>query len=103
MKHTFYAIQQLSTGQLLPAPRGRGGRGGTRVEFTDVGMPRLFHRESSADTALRWWLAGEVYVSHTNDHNGDYDEHWDVVKQDHRDANDTAVVEVEIILKGPRT
>lgn len=93
-KHTFYGIQQISTGKLLPAPRGRGGRGGTRVNFDDAGTPRLFTQRQHADTALKWWLGGEIHVSYHEDYNGEVDEDWSVVKREDRSAQDCRVVEL---------
>jgi hypothetical protein len=90
----FYGIQQISTGKLLPAPSGRGGRGGTRVEFTDPGSPRLFKKQGSANTALRWWLRGMVFVSQHESYDGYWDESWTVEKQAHRLASDTRVVSI---------
>lgn len=92
---TFYAIQQVSTGALLPAPSGRGGRGGTRVNFGDNGSPRLFKQRQHAETALKWWLGGEVHVSYYEDYNGECDETWSVTKRDDRDAGDTRVVQIK--------
>jgi hypothetical protein len=94
----LYAIQQISTGKLLPAPSGRGGRGGTRVEFADPGNPRLFGKRASADTALRWWLNGMVFVSQHETYDGDWDESWRVDKQAHRLADDTRVVTVQLVV-----
>lgn len=95
----YYAIQQISTGKLLPAPRGRGGRGGTHVEFEDDGLPRLFVSEASAKNALRWWLGGKVSVTCSGGSgmwDDDYDEHWVIKKLENRDKNDVRIVKLEI-------
>ena len=96
MTETFYAIQQISTGKLMPTPTGRGGRGGTHVNFSDGGMPRLFREQHYAITALNWWLGGEVHVNYYQDHSGEYDEEWKVVKKADRDPTDCRVVEVNL-------
>lgn len=96
----MFAIQHIPTGRLMPAPRGRGGRGGTFVEFGDDGPPRLFEKRTSAEHALRWWLGGKVIVGQTVDWDGDVDEDWRIVPQKHRKGNEVAIVEVELVVKG---
>lgn len=64
----MFALQHKPSGVFMPAPRGRAG--GTYVEpFSSLKCqtttPRLFSRRQDAESALKWWLAGEVQVSWT--------------------------------------
>ncbi len=96
----YFAIQQISTGKLLPAPRGRGGRGGTHVEFEDNGFPRMFASEVAARNALTWWLGGAVNVSFSGGNDFEWDdgcdEIWSVKNMDHRKKEDVRIVKLEI-------
>jgi hypothetical protein len=56
--YIWYAIRNKHTGQFLPEPAGRNGRGGSHVEPGD-GRPRLFPTHRGAFTCLRNWLAGK--------------------------------------------
>lgn len=93
-----YAIRQKSTGFYLPAPRGRGGRGGTHAEpcaaDTPGYEPRLFHTMHAARVALTHWLAGRVIVS--AEWTGDYDESWHVEPVPGRAQDDMEVVAVTV-------
>lgn len=96
-----YAIRQKSTGFYLPAPRGRGGRGGTHVEpcaaDTPGYEPRLFHTMHAARVALTYWLAGRVTVSsYTDGWSGEYDESWYVEPVPGRVRDDMEVVAVTV-------
>lgn len=98
-----WAIKHLPSGRYLPAPRGRGGRGGTHVEIDDPGMPRLFPSEASARAALRWWLGGTVHVGQHTTFNGwveDTDEDWTIKPTPHRKAEDMNVVRVRLTEPG---
>lgn len=96
----MWAIKHTPSGAFLPAPRGRGGRGGTHVEIGDDGPPRLFDKEASAKSALRYWLDGAITVSQTS--YGDpwegyeYDEDRHLEPKPHRVAEDMKVVRVAI-------
>lgn len=87
----LWAIKHLPSDTYLPAPRGRGGRGGTRVEIGGPGLPRLFGNETSAKAALRWWLGGEVHVRHSS-YDGEGDEDWSVKPRPDRKAEDMQIV-----------
>lgn len=88
----FYAIKNKRTGALLPAPIGRGGRGGTRVNFGELGMPRLFDSKTAAKIALHWWLRGEVYVSISED----LDKQWFVQPRADRRPEDVEIVCIQL-------
>lgn len=53
----FWIILRRTTGEVLPHPNGRSGRGGSHVEFGHM-APRLFYTQHSAKAALRAWLQG---------------------------------------------
>jgi hypothetical protein len=88
----FYAIKNKRTGALLPAPIGRGGRGGTRVNFGERGMPRIFDSKTAAKNALHWWLRGEVHVSISED----LDEQWFVKPRADRRPEDVEIVCIQL-------
>lgn len=95
----MWAIKHKPSGSLLPAPRGRGGRGGTHVEVGDAGQPRLFASEVAARNALRWWLSGRVVVGQSEPWDMDFDgvhEDWRTESCPHRKAEDMAVVRVAL-------
>jgi hypothetical protein len=92
----FWAIKHVPTGCFLPAPRGRGGRGGTHVEASDAETPRLFRREQDAKTALKWWLQGAVVVT-VSEWDGEYDERWHTKHKPERRADEMAVVKVTLV------
>lgn len=98
----FWIIAHVSNGTVLPAPMGRGGRGGTHVDpVPEEGItpPRLFHTEAAAKNALRWWLQGEVTVTYVQ---GDWysgeegDENWDIRPMPDRKKEDWHIVPVKI-------
>lgn len=97
-----WAIRQISTGHYLPAPRGRGGRGGSHVEpcAPDAGNePRLFHTEHAAKIALTHWLKGKVSVHvHEDAWTGEYDETCTTEPVPSRQRADMEVVPVEVKL-----
>lgn len=92
----FWAIKHIPTGTYLPAPRGRGGRGGTRVSVDGTALPRLFTSEQSAKASLRWWLAGEVHVYQEQNYEGEYNETWETIPKADRVADDMEVVPVSL-------
>lgn len=96
----MYAIQEISTGRLLPVPRGsrsRRVRGGTRVEFGDTGHPRIFSNLQHATNALRWWLQGAVSVTTYYDQwDSEYTEDWNVTLKSNRKPDDVRIVEVTL-------
>lgn len=53
MKTVFFALQERSTGRLLPVSKF-----GTRAEFDDSGPPRLFLNRSAATQSLNYWRLG---------------------------------------------
>ena len=91
----LWAIQHAPSGAFLPAPKGRGGRGGTHVEPTHSKPPRLFQTEGQAKCALTNWLAGKVTV--TIGGWEDDDENWRVEPTPHRKREDMAVVPIRLI------
>lgn len=92
----FFAICHVPTGRLLPAPRGRGGRGGSHVEFGDEGLPRLFGSAASAKTALTYWLRGAINVTYrqSGEFGEDVTEDRTVTPKSHRVAAECRVVRV---------
>ena len=74
---------------------GRGGRGGTHVEPTQVEFPRIFTTQGAAKCALTNWLAGKVTVS-VSGWDGDYDENWRCEPVEGRRAEDMRVVALKV-------
>jgi len=98
-----WAIRQRSTGHYIPAPKGRGGRGGTHEEPCDPlspgGEPRLFCTEHAAKVALTCWLNGKVTVSiYSDDWISGYGESWHVEPVPSRNRDDMEVVAVRVEL-----
>lgn len=92
----YYAIRQKSTGFFLPEV----GSCYTRSEPTDIKekTPRLFLKESSAKSALFYWLHG-VYISKYS--YGGYEDgsSWDgfeVNKVDGRNKDDMEIVKFHL-------
>lgn len=90
-----WAIQHIPTGGFLPVPHGRGGRGGTHVEPTQVEFPRIFTTKNAAKCALTNWLAGKITVTHT-EYDGEFDEQWATERVDSRRAEDMRVVALKV-------
>lgn len=71
VKINLYAIRHKPTGGYLPAPQGRGGRGGSHMEPTvftgnqgkNGVIPRVWATEKAAKAALWHWLQGK-YVAY---------------------------------------
>ena len=57
-------ILRRDDGKVMPGFKGRAG--GTYVDPDDPtthnGLPRLFRTAKAAGEALRWWVAGKVYM-----------------------------------------
>ena len=63
---TFWIIRDLDTGEYMPNPLGRGGRGGTHQELVAAGSgvpPRLYTSRGAALNSLRWWARGRTSVT----------------------------------------
>jgi hypothetical protein len=90
-----WAIQHVPSGGFLPQPRGRGGRGGTHVEPTQIEFPRIFTTQGAAKCALTNWLAGKVTVS-VYEYDGEYDENWHYEPVADRRAEDMRVVALKV-------
>lgn len=91
-----WAIQHIPSGGFLPVAHGRGGRGGTHVEPTLVGFPRVFATKNAAKCALTNWLAGKITVSYVPTYEGDADESWHIERVDSRRAEDMRVVALKV-------
>ena len=91
-----WAIQHVPSGGFLPNARGRGGRGGSHVEPTQVEFPRIFTTKAAAKCALTNWLAGKVTVTQTQSYEGEWDEQWDVERVDSRRAEDMRIVALKV-------
>lgn len=99
----MWVIKHVPSGKYLPAPRGRGGRGGTHVDIGDPGSPRLFSTEVAARSAPRWWLGGEVHVGQFDVRTFDdewTEEDWTIKPRPDRIAEDMAVVAVVLVEQG---
>lgn len=96
----MYAIKHVPTGQFLPAPSGRNGRGGSHMEPVKVSAaspPRLFHTEAAAKIALTYWLRGIVTVTYGYGNEwGECDESWHTEPQPHRKREEMAIVPIEL-------
>jgi hypothetical protein len=100
---TFYIIKDLDTGDYMPPPLGRAGRGGTHQELVPAGSgapPRLYHTQAGAFASLRWWLQGRTSVSQTcySDpfEGGECDESWHTEDVPERRQRNMDVVLVEL-------
>lgn len=91
-----WAIQHIPTGGFLPVPHGRGGRGGTHVEPTQVEFPRIFVSKAAANCALTNWLAGKITVHHSQSYEGEWDEHWSTERVESRRAEEMRVVALKV-------
>lgn len=65
----LYALRNKITGEFLPEPKGRMGRGGSHgvpVDCSGDGPnPRLFKSELSAKRALTAWLQGKHHAEYS--------------------------------------
>lgn len=110
MKITMYAIKHVPTGGYLPAPKGRGGRGGSHMEpvvFDENSkeLPRLFGRKAAANAGLIHWSKGiyktdRGYDNGTPWSGGEYYEETYIDPQPHRRKEDMEIVPVVIELPG---
>lgn len=91
-----WAIQHIPTGGFLPVPYGRGGRGGTHVEPTQIEFPRIFVSKAAAQCALTIWLAGKITVTYDADYEGVVGEDWHTERVDSRRAEDMRVVALKV-------
>ena len=83
----LYAIQHITTGQLLPV---HDRRKTTAAEFGGPGVPRLFTRRADAVLGLKWWLRGRVEIGRT-------DKRWTKTPQPERRAEDVRIIEVQVM------
>lgn len=61
---TYWVIRHIPTKRILATADSTGhGRGNTRVNIKDDGLPRMFETKDKARRALGKWLEGE----HKND------------------------------------
>lgn len=71
---TKYAVKDVGTGEYLPEPQGRMGRGGSHIEpclpvdGQPTTYPRLFYTVTGARNALAQWRRGKHHSVY------DYDE-----------------------------
>lgn len=106
VKINLYAIRHKPTGGYLPAPQGRGGRGGSHMEpmaFTgNQGkhgvIPRVWATERAAKAALWHWLQGK-YVAYRYGDYEDFEEEIEIVPQPHRKEGDMEIVPVTVELQ----
>jgi len=91
----MFAIRHRPSGMLLPPGPGHKNRGFTSVE-PSADPPRFFGSIKSAESSLRWWLGGEIRVTHDYDDNGDHDETWYVIHKPNRIAADMDIVSVTL-------
>lgn len=102
---TVYVVRHKPSGGLLPAPRGRMGRGGSHTEPVHFNgsketFPRFFPTAKNAKNCLAAWLHGKVvaYRYSSGPHDYDYDEDIDVIPQPNRRKEDMEVIPVTITL-----
>lgn len=101
---TFHILKDLDTGDYMPNPLGRGGRGGTHQELVKAGSgipPRLFTSSQAAFSALRWWSRGITSVTQVCSSSlfeGECDEQWHTKPVPERKLRNMDVVEVEVDL-----
>lgn len=95
----LFAIRHKPTGNYLPRPLGREGRGGSHLEpvepiGTKETRPRFFETERAAKIFLATWLKGKVvHLSDFDSYTGDYWESLDVVPVPSRKADEMEIVE----------
>lgn len=94
----LYAIRHRPTGNYLPRPLGREGRGGSHLEPVEPTSaketrPRFFETERAAKIFLSSWLKGKViHTSSYDSLNGEYWEDTSVVPVPSRKAEEMEVV-----------
>ena len=101
----FHILKDLDTGDYMPNPLGRGGRGGTHQELAPAGSgvpPRLYTSKQAAFSSLRWWLRGVTSVTTQcwSDpfEGGECDESWHTEPVPERRLRNMDVIEMEIDL-----
>ena len=95
----MYSIKHTPTGNYIPYPGTRNGRGGTHMEPIEVSPafpPRMFHTEAAAKISLTYWLKGIFNVLVTQDSFGEQDENWTVTPVPTRIREEMEVVQVEL-------
>jgi hypothetical protein len=101
-----YAIRQKSTGNFLPAGRGRGF---TKDEPThpSARLPRLFSLKHHAESALKWWLQGITSRCWSGGYGGGYPYDDDPVEDiktepvEGREKGDMEIVLVRLSVHDP--
>lgn len=98
--NTYWAIQHIPSGELMPHGKGPNGRGGTHAE-PGKGLPRLFRKQQHAKVALRHWLAGKIKVTYSA-YGDDCGELRTLTPIPSRRPEDMKVVEVTLTVTDPR-
>lgn len=95
----YYAIKHKPTGFMLPAG-GKGLKGHTHQEPSEIRPPRLFVSFVYAKRALSAYVDGKWYdVSTGPDHNGEYDYTGPEPKKNtKRNSEDFEIVNVELMV-----
>ena len=61
---TYWVIRHIPTKRILATADSVGkGRGNTRVDIQDTGLPRLFETERRAKYCLARWLEGKFHMT----------------------------------------
>ena len=101
---SLFAIRHKPTGDFLPRPLGREGRGGSHLEpvepiGTKETRPRFFETERAAKIFLTGWIKGKVVHSAGYDSfNGEYYEDTETIPVPSRKAEDMEIVEYRVDL-----
>lgn len=97
----LYLIRHEPSGNYLPEPEGRMGRGGSHTEPTPIAEkpPRIFRTERAAKIALNSWLKGKYVRTYGYDSQcGEYWEDTRVVPVPDRVASEMHVVKATVAL-----
>lgn len=97
----LWLIRHEPTGNFLPEPEGRMGRGGSHTEPTPIAEkpPRIFRTERAAKIALNSWLKGKhVHTSGYDSFCGEFWEDTSIVPVPDRIASDMRVVKASVVL-----
>lgn len=93
---TYWVIEHVPSGRMMPAPRARRGQTHMTLPFPKQ-PPRLFTTEGSAKNCLRWWLGGPAVTEYDNDEGFRYAVGASVGKGvEDRIAADMRVVQIRI-------
>ena len=97
---SVWLIRHEPSGYYIPLPRGRGGRGGSYVEPSDLAQesPRLFWSERAAKSYLGLWALGKFYEKQYQDYEGNWDIDAGVTPVPTRNKADMRIVKLEIEL-----